>query len=610
LIGPESFTPDHKPLIGPQPGVVGFFNACGCNSMGIMLGGGLGREVTNWIVEGSPSIDLFSFDVSRFHPDSVNSSKFVFERTHESYAKTYAIPFLHDEHLAGRRIDGVRKSFLYEELAKRGCIFQSRHGFERPGWFLLNKKTPQTESGDYEQIPKPYDFYGAYREGGWRLSEGHADVEPHPHHLYNDVIEGELTFDWPKAHDIVALECQAARNGVAIFDQSYFGKFYITGEDSLDFMQYLCGADLKTKADGSVTYTVLCNERGGVEADLTVTKLAKDQGFYLSVGGNTATKDKEWIHKVIDIFHEKKKKADEETTTLVNFYDASDEMAILSVQGPHVRHLLQPMITYHCPNSSQDLPFNLEDDEELPFSFSRSDLKLNGEPIELCLRLTFVGELGYELHVKKKHAVSIYNAIRDAGEVYELNYNNESRQNKDETTHSVLVRDAGYRAIDTLSAEKNFRHWHADLSNRDTPFEAGIGFTVLSKLKNCDDDFMGRKALEVARANGLQRKLVCLVLPPCEGSDQEPLHGTETIWRNDKCVGFVKSTAFGHSLGRTVAYGYVDCPSGLKKITNKWLTEEGVKWAIGNKGKTLEAEIHLKAPFDPKNLRINGTYEE
>ena len=123
----------------------------------------------------------------------------------------------------------------------------------------------------------------------------------------------------------------------------------------------------------------------------------------------------------------------------------------------------------------------------------------------------------------------------------------------------IPVRDAGYRAIDSLSAEKNLRHWHADLSNRDTPLESGIGFTVLSKLKRTGDNaprFLGREALEQQRHQGLQRKLVCLVLE----SGDVPLHGAESLWRNGECVGYVRSTAYGHTIGRSIAYGYVDCP--------------------------------------------------
>jgi len=461
--------------------------------------------------------------------------------------------------LAGR---GSRKSALYEELERRGCVFQARHGFERPGWF---------EDTQGSQVPKSYDYYGAYEEGAWRLGEeGLEDIPKHAEHKYNELIEGELTFSWPTSHKTVTEECRAAREGVAIFDQSYFGKFFLRGVEADKAIQYLCGADMEGKQPGSVTYTPLCNIRGGVEADLTVTKLLEDgeSYYYIAAGGNTCTKDLAWIRGVLD---------DGNFKAFVE--DRSEEMTLISVQGPHSRSLLETVIT--CGTSLQDDAF--------PFSAARH-LEVAGHRC-LALRLTFVGELGFELHVPATCAVDIYRAVRQAGDKL--------------SADGISVRDAGYRAIDSLSAEKNFRHWHADLSNRDTPMEAGIGFTVLSKLKRTGEDapdFLGRAALEAHRAKGLQRKIVCLVL---EQGD-EPLHGAETIWRDGCCIGYVRSTAYGHTLGRSIAYGYVDCPESEAKITNAWL--QAGQWQVGDKGQKHNASLSLKAPFDPSNERVKGNY--
>lgn len=509
VCGPESFTPDHKPLMGPFPGLQGLYLACGFNSMGLMLGGGVGRELTEWILKGSPKVDLFSFDCARFHPDSVSSSRWVKDRTHESYAKTYAIVFPHDEALAGR---GSRRSALYDELLSRGCVYQARHGFERPGFFA-----------NEAEEPKSYDYYGAYEEGAWRLAPDHPDVPKHAEHKYLELVEGELTFDWPKSHGTVAEECRAAREGVAFFDQSYFGKFYLRGAEADEAVQFLCGADMEGKAVGSVTYTPLCNVRGGVEADLTVTKL-QEQGenyYYFAAGGNTCTKDLAWIRKVLEAGNYKAKIEDE-----------SESLTLISVQGPYSRQLLESVTNADLSN------------EAFPFSAARW-LDIAGRRL-LALRLTFVGELGFELHVPSSSALEVYREVRLAGD-------------RLAAKEQVPVRDAGYRAIDSLSAEKNLRHWHADLSNRDTPLEAGIGFTVLSKLKRSGEDapkFLGREALERQRAEGLKRKLVCLVLD----SKDVPLHGAESLWRDGDCVGYVRSTAFGHTIGSSIAYGYVDCP--------------------------------------------------
>lgn len=551
VAGPESFTPDHKPLVGPQPGVRGFFNACGFNSMGMMLGGGIGREVATWIAQDSPSLDLFSFDCARFHPTSVQDDKWVRDRTHESYAKTYAIVFPHDEPLAGR---GNRKSALHNELQARGCVHQARHGFERPGWFV--------PPCDGSQAPKPYDFYGAYKEGAWRLSpslkdtdEEPLDIPAHDDHPYLDLIEEELTFGWPRNREAVAEECRAAREGVALFDQSYFGKFLLKGPDAKAAVQYICGADMDKQVPGTVTYTPLCNERGGVEADLTVTRLPDDSGYYFAAGGNTATKDFEWITRQLEMngFDAK-------------LVDQSDDLVMLSVQGPHSQVLLSPLVTH---GSLDDQAFSTCQEIEL------AGVKL------YCLRLTFVGELGFELHAPSSEAAALYRAIRKAGDAYEK-------------SNGIPVRDAGYRAIDSLSAEMNYRHWHADLSNADTPMQANIGFTVLSKLKREDEpDFLGREALQRQRASGLQKKLVCLTI----SNPEQPLFGMETIWRNGVCLGLVRSTAYGNTIDANIAYGYVQAPEGVAKITKKWL--EAGEWEIGDKGARTPATFHFRAPYDP-----------
>ena len=573
VAGPESFTPDHKPLVGPQPGLRGFFQACGFNSMGMMLGGGMGREIATWISTGSPELDLFSFDVARFHPDSVKDPVWVKNRTHESYAKTYAIVFPHDEALAGRDNDGTRKSAIHDELVVRGCVHQARHGHERPGWFVKPGVTPgiTPENMSTKVVPKPYDFYGAYREGAWRLApslqdtdQAPADIPAHESHTYLDLVETELTFGWPTNRVEVAEECRAARTGVAIFDQSYFGKFFLAGPDAYAAVQYICGADMDKQSPGSVSYTPLCNERGGVEADLTVTRLPDDSGYYFAAGGNTVTKDFEWITTQIE-----KKGFD---ATLV---DKSADYCMISVQGPHSRALLASMVTEG----------SLEE-EDMPFSTCK-EIVLAGVPM-YCLRLTFVGELGFELHVPSSQAAAVYRALRTAGDEYAIQ-------------HNVPVLDAGYRAIDSLSAEMNYRHWHADLSNADTPMEANIGFTVLSKLKREDvPDFIGRDALQVQRKTGLQKKLVCLTIP----SPESPLFGMETIWRNGECLGIVRSTAYGYTIEQQIVYGYIRAPEGVPKITKKWLTEG--EWEIGDKGKRVPATFHTGAPYNAKAVALDA----
>ena len=476
------------------------------------------------------------------------------------YVDIDSVVFPHDEPLAGR---GARTSPLYDALLQRGCVYQSRHSYERPGWFL-----PQSDPRVGTQAPLPYDYYGAYSEddSAWRLdNHDTSSIPAHDHHPYLNLVESELSFDWPSNWPYVAEECRASRDGVAIFDQSYFGKFFVQGRQALEAVQYLCGADLSLQVPGSVTYTPLCNARGGVEADLTVTRLPDDSGYYIAAGGSTMTKDFEWISRILE---------DQGFDVLLT--DASADFAMISVQGPHSRSLLAPLITYGDQVLSADV---------MPFS-TGNQLSIAGVDNVLCLRLTFVGELGFELHVPSQHAAHVYKTIRQAGDDYELR-------------HNVPVRDAGYRAIDSLSAEKNFRHWHADLSNADTPMEAGIGFSVLPKLKHSEVDFLGRKALEEHRERGLRRKLVCLLVDPKHG----PLHGMETIWRDGVCFGLVRSAAYGYTIGRTIAYGYIKREDD-KKVTKKWL--ESGTWQIGSRGKLFEAKFSAEAPFDPKSIRVRG----
>ena len=244
------------------------------------------------------------------------------------------------------------------------------------------------------------------------------------------------------------------------------------------------------------------------------------------------------------------------------------------------------------------------------------------------LRLTFVGELGFELHLPAAHAAVVYDAIHaEAADLVRR------------SGGGIPILDAGYHAIDSLSAEKSYRHWHADLGAADTPLEAGIGFTTLPKLKREDAvAFMGGDALRRQRAEGLRRRLVTLVLDDAggpggdalrrqraeglrrrlvtlvlndtggPGGDAPPLHGGETLLRDGVSVGIVRSTAYGHTLGRTIVTGYAECPVEFPKLTLQWLRDG--RWAVGSQlNAPLPATLHLKPPFDPDGLRIQGRYD-
>jgi len=543
--------------------------------MGMMLSGGMGRELATWVCEGSAAADLFAYDPSRYHASTTRDAAWVRDRTHESYAKTYAIVFPHDEALAGRT---KRTSSLHNALAQRGCVFQARHGFERPGWFDRTKAADAKDGAPPPMLPKAYDYYGAYSaEGsGWRLDPSVDSVPQHTRHAYEEFINGELTFDWPASFELTATECAAARTGAAFFDQSYFGKLQLDGPEADAAMQWMCGADLEGRAAGDVVYTPLCNGRGGVEADLTVTKLDGGRGWYICTGGATASRDALWMYRAIEAGGFSLGGGG------LAMHNVSDAYTLLSVQGPLSRTLLAPLVT--CGT--------LDDLSAFAFSSMR-ELTVAGVPHVRCLRLTFVGELGFELHIPSTHAPTVYAALHDQG----ARLASES---------GLPVADAGYRAIDSLSAEKNFRHWHADLSNAETPLEAGIGFTVLPKLKRLDAPaFLGRAALEEQRASGLSKRLVCLVLDD-EGAP--PLHGGECLVRDGEVVGLVRSAAYGHTLRRIIVTGYADVPEGVaRKKPLEWLKRGS--WAVTSRRTEMHAAtLHTKAPFDPSNARVMGEY--
>uniref|UniRef100_A0A803T4C4 L-amino-acid oxidase n=1 Tax=Anolis carolinensis TaxID=28377 RepID=A0A803T4C4_ANOCA len=358
VCGPESFTADHKPLMGEAPEVRGFFLGCGFNSAGMMLGGGCGKELAYWIIHGRPEKDMYSYDIRRFHHNLTGNNRWIRERSHESYAKNYSIVFPYDEPLAGRN---VRKDPLYEELLQQGCVFQERHGWERPGWFNPKGEAPALD----------YDYYGAY---------GQQSHEDYP---YNTLLSAEYTFDFPPHHKTIRNECLTCRNALAVFDMSYFGKFYLVGPEARTAADWLFTADIR-KPNGTTIYTCMLNKRGGVESDLTVSPIvpgAQDSALAPAFEGKK----------------------------------------ILS--SPHFTSLF-------ARRSWGTLSKAL-----LKSRYATSTAFPVSTQLVRAMRLSFVGEMGWELHVPKKDCVTVYRAVMKAG-----------------AKHGIM--NAGYRAIDSLSIEK------------------------------------------------------------------------------------------------------------------------------------------------------------
>ncbi|XP_072422224.1 sarcosine dehydrogenase, mitochondrial isoform X2 [Chiloscyllium punctatum] len=539
VCGPESFTADHKPLMGEAPELRGYYLGCGFNSAGMMLGGGCGKELAHWVIHGRPEKDMFGYDIRRFHRSLTNNNRWIRERSHESYAKNYSVVFPHDEPLAGRN---MRLDPLHQELLQQGCVFQERHGWERPGWF--NPKGPAPLLN--------YDYYGFY--GNKR----------HEDYRYSQLLHDDYTFDFPPHHHQIKSECGSCRNAVAMFDMSYFGKFYLLGPDAKKAVDWLFTADVSASS-GKTVYTCMLNSHGGTESDLTVSRIEstphgteltpafQGDGYYLAVGGAVAQHNWSHINSVL-----------QDRRLNCQLLDCSEELGMISVQGPQSRSVLQEVLDTDLSN------------EAFPFS-THQVVKAAGHTVR-AMRLSFVGELGWELHVPRESCVAVHRAVMQFGEKFG-------------------IANAGYRAIDSLSIEKGYRHWHADLRSDDTPLEAGLAFTC--KLKS-NIPFLGREVLEKQKAEGLFKRLVCFTI-----DEKVPMFGLEVIWRNGKVVGHIRRADFAFTLNKTIAYGYVRDPDG--GVVTPDFVKSG-EYSLERMGICYPAKVHLKSPFDPNNKRVKGIY--
>ncbi|XP_056146908.1 sarcosine dehydrogenase, mitochondrial [Lampris incognitus] len=539
VCGPESFTADHKPLMGEAPEVRGFFLGCGFNSAGMMLGGGCGKELAHWIIGGRPEKDMYGYDIRRFHNSLTSDNRWIRERSHESYAKNYSVVFPFDEPLASRN---MRKDPFHQVLTESGCVFQERHGWERPGWFNKDGPAPVLN----------YDYYGAY------------DTEKNVNYKYNSLLGKEYTFGFPPHHDVIKNECLTCRHSVAVFDMSYFGKFYLTGPDAKKAADWLFTADVNKKP-GSTVYTCMLNKRGGAEADLTVSRLepgaanlplapeSNGEAYYLAIGGGVAEHNWNHIRTVL-----------QDQGFNCHLTDHSEDMGMISIQGPKSRDVLQEVLDTDLSN------------EAFPFS-THKVVSAAGHQVR-AMRLSFVGELGWELHIPKASCLPVYHAVMAAG-----------------AKHGII--NSGYRAIDSLSIEKGYRHWHADLRPDDTPLEAGLAFTC--KMKTAIP-FQGRDRLEKQKEEGLKRRIVCFTI-----EEKVPMFGLEAIFRNGVPVGHLRRSDYGFFIDKTVGYGYIRNPDG--GVVSPAFIKSG-DFTLERMGVSYKAKAHLKSPFDPENQRIKGIY--
>ncbi|HBP84215.1 MAG TPA: FAD-dependent oxidoreductase, partial [Gammaproteobacteria bacterium] len=456
-----------------------------------------GQALAQWIAGGEPPFDLWPVDIRRFGQPHTKL-EWVRERTHEMYGKHYTMAWPHEEHQSGRPF---RCSPLYEDLKSQGACFGEKLGWERPNWFAPEGVVPKDE----------YSF----GEQNWERYSGD--------------------------------EHRAAREAVAVFDQTSFGKFIVEGADSAQALEWIC-ANRIDRPVGSVIYTQLLNSRGGIESDLTVTRLAPDR-FYLVTGTGFVTHDFHWIRRNLP------ERLDARIT------DQTDRYAVLSVMGPHSRELL-----------SRASPDSVED-SALPFAASRP-LQVESSSIT-AVRLTYVGELGYELHIPIDEVLPVYRTLMAAGS-------------------DLGIRNAGYRAIESLRLEKGYRAWGSDLSPDHTPLEAGLGWAV--KLSS-ETDFLGKDALAQQRRQGLKKQLACFT--PQDSSIH--LIGRETIFRDDQRVGWLTSAGFGHTVGCPIGYGYVRNAEGVDRA----YLEQG-DYSLEVAGTRVPCSLHLEPLYDPTSSRVKG----
>jgi 4-methylaminobutanoate oxidase (formaldehyde-forming) len=453
--GPESFTPDNRFVLGEAPALKSFYVAAGFNSQGVLSSGGVGRALAAWIAEGEPDMDLSEIDIARFHPFQVNR-RYLRTRTRETVGLLYAMHWPYRQMESAR---GVRRSALHERLAQRGACFGEVAGWERANWYAAPGAAPA--------------YAYAYGRQNW--------------------------------FEHAAAEHRAAREAVALFDQSSFAKYLLQGRDAESVLQRLCANDVAVPP-GRIVYTAMLNRRGGIEADLTVTRLAEDAFFIVSIAASQ-TRDFERIRRHIP--------ADARAALT----DVTSAYAVLNVQGPRSRDLLSKF-------DNIDNPYNTMKELDV------------GDARAWAFRISYVGELGWELYVPSEFAVNAYDALVAAGGEFGL-------------------RHAGYHALDSLRLEKGSRSWGHDLSPADTPLEAGLEFAVAFGKQA---DFIGREALLRQRETGVKRRLLSFTLD----DPRRLLFHDEPIYGDGRVVGRITSAAFGHTLGRAVGLGYVEEPQHVK----------------------------------------------
>jgi 4-methylaminobutanoate oxidase (formaldehyde-forming) len=496
--GPESFTFDLQPFVGEAPELRNYFVAAGLNSIGILTGGGMGRMLAQWILTGDPGADITAINVDRVHPYQMNP-EYRRTRTVESLGMVYQC------HYPTRSMQTARdakRSPLHDRLAACGAYFKDVSGWEGPDWYAPPGVEPKVE----------------------RLSWGRQNWFPY----------------WRAEHE-------ATRNGVILMDMSFMSKFFVQGRDAGRVLNHLSANNVDDEPH-RITYTQWLNERGTIEADLTVTKF--DDQHYMVVASDTAH-GHAWARL-------RRHCADAHALAT----DMSAAYAQINIQGPRARALMQLVTSVDMSNDA--FPFRCAKHIDI------------GLAHVLCIRITYLGELGYELYVPAEQATHVYDRLVHAGQAVDLKH-------------------AGLKALASLRMEKGYRDYGHDIDNTDSVLEAGLGFAV---DLNKPEGFIGRDAVLAKKAGGplARRLLQVLVLDP------EPMmFHAEIVFRNGKPVGYVRAASYGHTLGGAVGLAMIDAGAPLDQA---WI--DAGSWEVDIAGTRYPARASLRPLYDPTMARIKA----
>ena len=494
--GPESFTQDDRYHLGAAPELEGLFIAAGMNSIGVQSAGGVGRTMASWIVDGHPPGDFNGVDIRRNLP-FMRNRKYLHDRVSETLGLLYAVHYPFYQYKTSRNL---RRTPLHGHLEKLGACFGETTGWERANWFA-----PEGVKPEYEY---------SYKRQNW--------------------------FQYNAAEHI------NVREKVGILDQTSFAKFRVQGRDAMKVLNNISANDVDV-APGRLVYTQWLNERGGIEADLTITRLAEND-YLVVTGASVQVRDFDWLTRHIP----------DDAHCIAT--DVTSAYAVIGVMGPNSRALLQSLTPDDLSN------------ENFPFAHSR-EIEL-GMSLVRASRITYVGELGWELYVPTEFAAHIFEVIMEAGSEFGL-------------------MPAGLHALNSLRIEKAYRHWGHDITEVETPIEAGLDFAV----KTDKPSFIGRDAILRQKETGVKARLVQFALTGSEAM----LYHNEPIYRDGIIVGNIESGIYGHTLGAAIGLGYVKNEEGVDADFVKSGTYE-----LEVAGQRIAASASLRPMYDPKSERIKS----